>query len=239
MSNTKKVNQDERQQQLSEREELEQMLQSSSDNLESLTEEAKKLSLKHKPITLDYQGIMTSSNSEAMDIVGANAMFYLNEEIIDTEEYIQQKMRSDVATMSDLIRQSKVAEYSIIKMLEQIEEGNMQSRQFEVLSGFQRSKLELTKAIANYVVVMENNYKAIKEDYRVKREENTKDIPHSEVEGEGGGDADMTTRGTRGLMEKIREELDRKDRELNSKKLNDAKENQKQMEQNNTKDSPF
>ena len=237
--NNKKVDQQERKQQMSEKEELERMLQNSAETLEHLSDEAKKLSPKHKPLVFDYSGIMSTAQEEAQDIVSANAIFYLNENIIETTEYIQQKMRADIATMSDLLRQSKIAEFAIIRMLEQIEEGNMHPRQFEVLAGFQRSKLELTKSIANYVVVMENNYKAIKEDYRVKREENTKDIPHSEVEGEGGGDADMTTRGTRGLMEKIREELDRKDRELNSKKLNDAKENQKQMEQNNTKDSPF
>jgi hypothetical protein len=221
MSNNKKVDQEERNRQISEREELENMLKASSDNLESLTEEAKKLSPRHKPISLDYQGIMATSQSEAEDIVAANAMFYLNGDIIETEEYIQQKMRADVVTMSDLLRQSKVAEYAIIKMLEQIEEGDMHPRQFEVLAGFQRSKLELTKSIANYVVVMENNYKAIKEDHRVKREENTHDI-EAEVEEKDGDIA----RGTRGLMETIRGELDRKEKEANAQKLKDAIRNQ-------------
>jgi hypothetical protein len=68
---------------------------------------------------------------------------------------------------------------------------------------------------------MENNYKAIKEDHRVKREENTHDI-EAEVEEKDGDIA----RGTRGLMETIRGELDRKEKEANAQKLKDAIRNQ-------------
>lgn len=230
MSNNKKINQQERREQMSEKEDLERLLLESSETLEHLTEEAKKLSPKHKPLTFDYLGISQSSNEEATDIVGANAMFYLDEEIIETEEYVQQKMRSDVVTMSDMLRQSKIAEFSIIKMIEQIEEGDMNPRQFEVLAGFQRSKLELTKSIANYVVVMENNYKAIKEDWRVKREDNTQNISGEVVEDDG--DGGMVARGTRGMMELIRGELDKKDREANAARLAAAEANQKEMDEN-------
>lgn len=221
MSNTKKIDQEQRQAQMSEREELENMLRSTSDNLDALTEEAKKLSPRHKPIVLDYPKIMETSQSEAEDIVTSSALFYLSQETIETEEYIQQKMRADMVTMSDLLRQTKVAEYAIIKMLEQIEEGDMHPRQFEVLGGFQRSKLELTKSIANYVVVMENNYKAIKEDHRVLREENTLNVD-SEVESKDG----EVARGTRGLMETIRGELDRKEKEQNKSRMQEAIKNQ-------------
>lgn len=221
MSNNKKIDQDQRQAQLSEREELENMLRATSDNLEILTEEAKKLSSRHKPIVLDYEKIMQTSEIESSDIVSSSALFYLSQETIETEEYIQQKMRADMVTMADLLRQTKVAEYAIIKMLEQIEEGDTHPRQFEVLSGFLRSKSELTKAIANYVVVMENNYKAIKEDHRVIREENTTTID-AEVESKDG----EVARGTRGLMETIRGELDRKEKELNKTKMKEAIKNQ-------------
>jgi len=220
--NNKKVDQQERKQQMSEKEELERMLQNSAETLEHLSDEAKKLSPKHKPLVFDYSGIMSTAQEEAQDIVSANAIFYLNENIIETTEYIQQKMRADIATMSDLLRQSKIAEFAIIRMLEQIEEGNMHPRQFEVLAGFQRSKLELTKSIANYVVVMENNYKAIKEDYRTKNNEEALDIESEEVTENSDG---STQRGTRSLIQTIRTELDRKEMEENRRKLEKAEQN--------------
>lgn len=220
--NNKKVDQQERKQQMSEKEELERMLQNSAETLEHLSDEAKKLSSKHKPLVFDYSGIMSTAQEEAQDIVSANAFFYLNENIIETTEYIQQKMRADIATMSDLLRQSKIAEFAIIRMLEQIEEGNMHPRQFEVLAGFQRSKLELTKSIANYVVVMENNYKAIKEDYRAKNDEEALDIESEEVTENSDG---STQRGTRSLIQTIRTELDRKEMEENRRKLEKAEQN--------------
>ncbi|HRW22717.1 MAG TPA: hypothetical protein P5509_12165, partial [Bacteroidales bacterium] len=95
--NNKKVDQQERKQQMSEKEELESMLQNSAETLEHLSDEAKKLSPKHKPLVFDYSGIMSTAQEEAQDIVSANAIFYLNENIIETTEYIQQKMRADIA----------------------------------------------------------------------------------------------------------------------------------------------
>ena len=82
--NNKKIDQQERKEQLSEKDELEAMLQNSADTLVHLTEEAKKLSPKHKPLVFDYSNIIKIAEEESQDIVSANATFYLNENIIDT-----------------------------------------------------------------------------------------------------------------------------------------------------------
>jgi hypothetical protein len=205
--NDKKINQDERKDKLSEREELEALMKQNADSLVVLTEEAKKLAPKTKPLVFDYINISKISLQESKDIVESNAKFYLQEEAIKTEEYIQQKIRADVATMHDLLKQSKIAEYAIIRMIEQIDEGNMHPRQFEVLAGFQRSKLELTKTVAQYVIMMENNYKNMKEDYKNKRNESALDIDSEEViTNEGTGD--MITKGTRTMLQNMRKTIE-------------------------------
>jgi hypothetical protein len=205
--NDKKINQDERKDNLSEREELEALMKQNADSLVVLTEEAKKLAPKTKPLVFDYINISKISLQESKDIVESNAKFYLQEEAIKTEEYIQQKIRADVATMHDLLKQSKIAEYAIIRMIEQIDEGNMHPRQFEVLAGFQRSKLELTKTVAQYVIMMENNYKNMKEDYKSKRNESALDIDSEEViTNEGTGD--MITKGTRTMLQNMRKTIE-------------------------------
>lgn len=204
--NDKKVNQSERKAKLNEREELEALIQQSGAALDVLTNEAKQLVPKSKPLVFDYASISKLSAREALDIVESNAKFYVQEDAIKTEDYIQQKIRADVATMTDLLKQSKIAEYAIIRMIEQIEEGNMHPRQFEVLAGFQRSKLELTKTIAQYVVMMENNYKNIKEDYKNKCNEDILDVSSEVIHEKGAGD--MISKGTRSMIQNIRQTIE-------------------------------
>lgn len=205
--NDKKVNQKERKERLAEREELEELIAQSSSNLYVLANEASELAPKNNPIVFDYVGITKMSVQEATDIVESNAKFYIAKEIIDSEEYIQQKIRADIATMTDLLKQSKIAEYAIIRMIELIDEGNTVPRQFEVLAGFQRSKLDLTKTIAQHVVAMEDNYKSIKEDYRNKREESTIEIEGEEVKQENNSGS-IITKGTRSMIQNLRKTID-------------------------------
>lgn len=213
--NNKKVNQKEREKKIDERKELEELIKESGESLDNLTKEAMDLAPKSQPIVFNHEEIEENSIQEATDIVESSAKFYLEEDVIKEEHYIQQKINADVITMTDMIKQSKVAEYAIFKMIQQIDEGNMHPRQFEVLSGFQRSKLELTKTIAQYVVMMENNFKNIKEDYKNKKNENTLDSDYDEEDNE----EERVERGTRSFMQRVRGAVD----DVNAEKKNAEK----------------
>lgn len=212
--------QDDKEGKLSDKEELEAMLADIPDSLEDLVNEAQKLTPKKSPLVFDYTLIKTSSENESSDIVDTSAEFYVSRDTIDSNEYIQKKMLADKVVLANMFRQSKIAEYSICKMLEQIEEGDMHPRTFEVLSGFQKTHLELTQAISKRVKEMEEEYKQLKTDYE---EISTKEATVIDVSnGRETADGGVIQRGTRGMLEQIRNELDRKDKEERQERMEET-----------------
>lgn len=199
-----------KEQKMSEKEELEAMIAMSTDNLEYLTEEANKLAKKQNTIIFDFEKIQKQSEIESNNIIHTSAAFYLSEDTINSVDYIQQKISADAVIMSDLLRQSKIAEHAIYKMLEQIEEGDMHPRTFEVLAGFQKTKLELTQAISKQITLMSEEYKLLKSDYEKISTQSANVIDVSDDFGQVGNDGSLTTMGTRNIMQSIRSELDRK-----------------------------
>ena len=205
---------------LSDKEELEAMLEDIPDSLEDLVNEAQKLTPKKSPLVFDYSSIKTQSENESKSIVYTSAEFYISKERIESEVYITQKMNADQIVLSDMLRQTKIAEYAICKMLEQIEEGDMHPRTFEVLSGFQKTRLELTQAISKRIKEMEEEYKQLKTDYEeiTTKDANVIDISDGSRETANG----TIFTSTRGMLEQIRKELDRKDIEERKEKMDEA-----------------
>lgn len=160
---------------------------------------------------IDMADINNKANDFAKNIVEKNATFYLVNDDIIQDPYVQQKILSDIAIIKDLSIQSMIADYSISKMINQIDAsfGNVHPRLFEVLSNFQRSKLDITKTIAQYIIMIQDNFKNIKMDYlKQKEEEEIK----SQLE-EGNNDS-IVAKGTKNLIENLSNMLN----ELNTNK---------------------
>jgi len=152
---------------------------------------------------MDYVKVKAYSDNNADHIVNSISVFYLTADIVDEIEYIKQKITVDKITLSNLLFQMKTAEHAIIKILEDIDNGNLSPRTFEVLSALQRSKMDIVKQFQHFMVVMENNYKSLKEDYRVKKSDEPKQIEESEYGNDPNANYQM--RGTRQLIETLRE----------------------------------
>lgn len=180
------------------REELDKLISEDSQVIQALTVQASTL-LPSRPISpLDYNNVKITCEDAADEIVTAVASFYLDERIIENIPYVKQKTAVDHITVSNLLFQMKTAEHAIIKLLEEIDGGNLHPRTFEVLSSLQRSKMEIVKHLAQFMIIMENNYKNLKVDYDTKAA-TTQDIDSEEVSNP------MQTRGTRGMLEALRQ----------------------------------
>jgi hypothetical protein len=190
----------EKKEQMMLREELEKLISEDTQALRVLTAQAADLLPARAIPALDYQNVKIDCEDRADEIVSAVASFYLDEKIISTIPYVKQKTSVDNLTISNLLFQMKTAEHAIIKLLEEIDNGNLHPRTFEVLSSLQRSKMEIVKHLAQFMIIMENNYKNLKNDYQLRAAETT-DTDHTEVDSPGA----MQTRGTRGLIESIRQ----------------------------------
>jgi hypothetical protein len=149
---------------------------------------------------IDMADINNKANDFAKNIVEKNATFYLVNDDIIQDPYVQQKILSDIAIIKDLSIQSMIADYSISKMINQIDAsfGNVHPRLFEVLSNFQRSKLDITKTIAQYIIMIQDNFKNIKMDYLKQKEE--KDIEMNLIDGTNDS---IVAKGTKNLIENL------------------------------------
>ena len=160
---------------------------------------------------IDMADINNKANDFAKNIVEKNATFYLVDDDIIQDPYVQQKILSDIAIIKDLSIQSMIADYSISRMINQIDAsfGNVHPRLFEVLSNFQRSKLDITKTIAQYIIMIQDNFKNIKMDYLKQKEE--KDIEMNLTDGTNDS---IVAKGTKNLIENLSNMLN----ELNTNK---------------------
>lgn len=213
MANNKKVDQQERQDELKRREELEKLIKQTGEELTVEVDRAKNTLKKYDPGFLNYHEIKDTVNNEATEIVISIAEFYLSPEIIENVNYVKQKTKVDQITVSSLLFQMQTAEHAIIKLLGEIDDGNLHPRTFEVLASLQRSKMEIVKHMAQFMIVMENAYKSFHEDYRIKKSENS--LSESE-ELENAESGNFKTRGSKQLLKALhdmREEESKDDSE--------------------------
>lgn len=196
---------EEKRKELELRDELERLVNSDIQDMAGLVEEARGILPSRVTNFMDYDGVKVDSDTKADDIVDSIAEFYLDKQIIQEIPYIQQKNVVDKITVSNLLFQMKTAEHAITKLLEEIDNGNLHPRTFEVLSSLQRSKMEIVKHLAQFMVIMENNYKSLKEDYRVKKSEEPLSLEQGETEVYDEGKNTFQMRGSRHLIETLRE----------------------------------
>jgi len=109
-----------------------------------------------------------------------------------------------------MMLQLKTAQHAIIKLLEEIDMGNIHPRLFEVLAQLQSQIMQMPKDYQNYMEKMEDSYKRLKTDMEQKAlsggvvmGENGE--PRKEIS-QNGGDG-IKVRGNKGLMENLRDIL--------------------------------
>lgn len=117
-------------------------------------------------IILDYQKIKFECDDNAAKIVNSMASMYLTENAIKNVPYVTNKLCVDIITLSNLLFQMDTAKQAMIKLFEEIDSGNIQPRTFEVLSQMQKSNMEISKHLNQFMITMESNYKTLREDHR-------------------------------------------------------------------------
>lgn len=152
---------------------------------------------------LDYDAVKSIADERASNIVESVILMYLPQELVSSEDYVYQKMEVDKMTVSNLLFQMRTAEHAIKKLLQEIDGGDTQPRFFEVLASLQKSKMEIVKHLAAFMVTMESNYKNLKYDWQnlvdKKEEGDTPALPEHDES------TDLSTstakfRGTKSLM---------------------------------------
>lgn len=151
----------------------------------------------HEP--MNYVEAKSTSTNSAKKLMNSLLKFYLSEELIQKNEYIQLKAKVDVMTMAQLIYQMQTAEHAITILMRSIDAGEISPRMFEVLGGLQKTLLDIMKHQTLHMMASEENMKKLKRDIDIYSDSQPKSI---EVKSSGN-----LIRGTRNLMKEIQAEI--------------------------------
>lgn len=152
-------------------------------------------------VPMDYANVKASANNSAKKMMNSLLKFYLSEELIQKNEYIQLKAKVDVMTMANLIYLMQTSEHAITTLMRTIDNGELSPRMFEVLGGLQKTMLDVMKHQTLHMMASEENMKKLKRDIDVySDQQSTISIKPSEP-------ANSVKRGTRNLMKEIQAEL--------------------------------
>ena len=170
-----------------------------------------------------YPELKEASIKKAKKTITSLMKFYLDEDIIESDEYIQSKKSIDEMTMSSLVYQLQAGERALTILLQTIEDGDIAPRMFEVLATLQKSMLDIIKSQTMYLMATEESTKRIARDVEIYRKKgNEKELNDS---GEDSKDS-TTQRGTKDLMKMIQSGIDKADIEDVEAKDNTEEDNE-------------
>ena len=153
------------------------------------------------PARMSYSELKTSASKKATKTITSLMKFYLDEDIIERDEYIVAKKKIDEMTMSSLIYQLQAGERALTTLLETIEDGEIAPRMFEVLATLQKSMLDIIKSQTMYLMAAEEGAKRMARDIELYKK---RDDAQTIGEASGGAPTgDTVQRGTKDLMRMI------------------------------------
>jgi hypothetical protein len=150
-------------------------------------------------VPMNYVEAKDNSMNSAKKLMNSLLKFYLSEDLIQKNEYIQLKAKVDVMTMAQLIFQMQTAEHAITILMRSIDAGEVSPRMFEVLGGLQKTMLDIMKHQTLHMMASEENMKKLKRDIDIYADPQPKVIEAKS--------AGTINRGTRNLMKEIQAEL--------------------------------
>lgn len=159
---------------------------------------------------MDFSDAKQTIGTESKALLDKMVDFYLDASLIGEDDHITYRKKIDAMNISSMMLQLKTAQHAIIKLLEEIDMGNIHPRLFEVLAQLQSQIMQMPKDYQNYMEKMEDSYKRLKIDMEQKAlsggivmVENGE--PRNEAQ-QNIGDG-IKVRGNKGLMENLRDIL--------------------------------
>ena len=164
---------------------------------------------------VNYTEMKGNAYKKAKKTIESLMKFYLDQDLIDNNEYVKAKQKIDEMTMASLVYQLQAGERALTTLLETIDGGELSPRMFEVLATLQKSMLDIIKSQTMYLMAAEESVKRISRDAELFHQKTNKEIT-------GGGapisnDGATVQRGTKDLMRAIAEGM-----KMNTEDIEDA-----------------
>lgn len=194
------------------------------DSLESLLEdghhfELDRLSAEEMPAMktlppLDFTKLQLLTMADAKEYLDQMVDFYYGPELSASTDHLSKKKKLDNMHLSNILLQMKTTQHAIMKLMEEIELGNMQPRMLEVLGQLQAQLVGYSKEYQSFVKSMEESYKILRVESEQKLAAGAAQVRETE-DGQlevdvsslkKNADGSVKVRGTKLLMEGLHNE---------------------------------
>lgn len=205
-----------------ERQELEKMLDKSPEKISSNVPDPKEEipGLQAEPVTdVNFDELKIKCELDARIMITNAISFIIPEDMIENNQYLQNKLEVDVISLASMIYQLRTNEVMQKALIDQINLGMVNARMFEVFANMSKTVGELNKQLIQTVEAIKETYKAFREDVKEKRTEALG--PGTQVNGMlTTGDGSVVTRGTKELINRVK--AVKKENAENGHYINDA-----------------
>jgi hypothetical protein len=146
-----------------------------------------------------YEGIKIKAEKKAKKTITSLLKFYLDEHIINQEEYVSSKVELMQMGLTKLIWLMETSENSMNQLLVAIDSGDIHPRLFEVLGQLQKTMLDVIKSQTMYMVASEEEIKKLGRDIEMYSSTTNTSSENKKV----GPSKGISSRGTKDLMKAI------------------------------------
>jgi len=155
---------------------------------------------------INFSSLKTKAETKAKRTLKTMLKFYLDEGVIESEEYVTAQLNMQEASLTQLIYLMETGERALTSLMQQIDNGNNTSRMYEVLSTLQKSQLDVIKSQTMYLIAAEEASKKMARELEI----------YSNVESKTSEKNENSNiyRGTKGLMAGIQDEIKEEDIEV-------------------------
>lgn len=189
-----------------EREELKKMLDKSPKEIDNNVPQpgTEIPGLQAQPVTdVNFDELKLKCEIDARIMITNAISFIIPDDMIENNQYLQNKLEVDVMSLASMIYQLRTNEVMQKALIDQINLGMVNARMFEVFAGMSKTVGELNKQLIQTVEAIKETYKTFREDVKEKRTEAIG--PGTQVNGMlTAGDGSVVTRGTKELINNVK-----------------------------------
>ena len=154
-------------------------------------------------IGVNFDEVKTKCEYEAKIMINNAISFMIPKDMIENNEYLQNKIDVDILSLAGMIYQLRTNEIMQKTLIEQVNSGMAHPRMFEVFAGMSKTIAELNKQLIQTVEAIKETYKSFKQDVKDQRTEALGPSTNSSgmlTTGDGG----VITRGTKELINNVK-----------------------------------
>lgn len=113
---------------------------------------------------LNLAEVSNSAKKKAQKTVISCLKLYFDENLISKNEFLQAKSAVATSNIMALFKQLKMSEHMMDKLINEMDNGNMQPRMFEVATSVQNTIIELLKNTQLHIISMQEDFKRVKQE---------------------------------------------------------------------------